>query len=99
MPDCGHLTIQTYTDAVTGEAHIWACADCKRRFYPACETCVSIGHRNEVHTPVPLDAVETERMAAAMNDAQIEADEVALGRDLRVPARRILAALHGGTRG
>lgn len=24
---------------------VWACEDCRRRFYPACEQCVSIGHR------------------------------------------------------
>jgi hypothetical protein len=27
---------------------MWACADCKLRFYPACLIC-GVGHRGEVH--------------------------------------------------
>jgi hypothetical protein len=30
---------------------MWACSDCNIRFYPACEICVTIGHRSEIHEP------------------------------------------------
>lgn len=32
-----------------GMPGMWACHDCKLRFYPACRTCVDVGHRNVVH--------------------------------------------------
>jgi hypothetical protein len=52
-PLCRHDTIVTWG---TPDNRLWACAACSRRFYPACETCVDAGHRNETH---PDDARET----------------------------------------
>ena len=52
-------TIVVYAD--NGPGRMWACAKCGIRFYPACRTCVDVGHRNETHpeqdTPpaAPLD--------------------------------------------
>jgi hypothetical protein len=37
--------------------------------------------------------LSAERLAAAMNDAQITAEEIRLGHDLTIPARRIMKAL------
>ena len=43
---CGHDRIVTYRG---GGVSIWACAGCSLRFYPACRTCVDVGHRNVEH--------------------------------------------------
>lgn len=40
----------------------------------------------------PGEGLDVERLAAAMNDAQVIASEIALGHDLTVPARRIADA-------
>jgi hypothetical protein len=32
-----------------GPIRMWACSDCRIRFYPACKVCVSVGHRGEEH--------------------------------------------------
>ncbi len=47
MADCAHVSIRTLFDDV-GQPVLWACAnpDCSLRFYPACPTCVTVGHRN-----------------------------------------------------
>ena len=57
MSECRHLSIHTSRN----EEHditLWACDDCQRRFYPACEQCVSIGHRGG-HAEHPA-AIESE---------------------------------------
>lgn len=43
---CEHRAIETYCDP-RGTPVAWACDNCRRRFYPACSECVSIGHRGE----------------------------------------------------
>jgi len=48
MPECRHLSIQTYTFD-EGEPALWACNDCRLRFYPACKKCISVGHRGVEH--------------------------------------------------
>ena len=43
-PACRHPSLHVSRN----EEHditIWACDDCYRRFYPACEKCVTVGHR------------------------------------------------------
>ena len=45
---CRHDLIITYAPSSSDE-RIWACNDCNKRFYPACSTCVDVGHRGEVH--------------------------------------------------
>jgi hypothetical protein len=40
-----------------------------------------------------MSEMDVERLAVAMNDAQVTCDEIRLGRDLRVPAARIVARL------
>lgn len=46
-PDCRHSVIRTYSAADPAIPPLWACESCNRRFYPACPTCVSVGHRGE----------------------------------------------------
>ena len=48
---CRHPYITVFAEE-NGPLRMWACSECKIRFYPACEICVTIGHRNEVHEPV-----------------------------------------------
>lgn len=50
--ECRHSTITTHT-AVEGDIRLWACADCRLRFYPACSICVDVGHRSGEHPPGP----------------------------------------------
>jgi hypothetical protein len=45
---CAHIVITTFGDGENGPS-LWACADCRLRFYPACRTCVDVGHRNIEH--------------------------------------------------
>jgi len=49
-PTCLHPFVRGMyaEDQISGTTiAVWACddPDCSRRFYPACETCVSVGHR------------------------------------------------------
>ncbi len=46
-------------------------------------------------TREPATAALVERLAVALNEAQIRPAEMQLGRDLRVPAARVLKALGG----
>jgi hypothetical protein len=41
---CRHPLIERYRNE-GADISMWACTDCKRRFYPACEECVVVGHR------------------------------------------------------
>lgn len=43
--DCRHSLIERHRNA-EHDLSMWACADCKRRFYPACEQCISACHRS-----------------------------------------------------
>ena len=43
--ECGHMALTRWTGG-PGVDDIWACSDCRRRFYPACPQCVTVGHRN-----------------------------------------------------
>ena len=47
---CNHGAIDTWSGNLAGR--LWACSECKVRFYPACRTCVDIGHRNVDHVRV-----------------------------------------------
>ncbi len=52
--DCEHSEITTYrlgpeASEAAGQVAMWACASCGRRFYPACEICITVGHRGVVH--------------------------------------------------
>lgn len=51
---CAHIVITTFGDGENGPS-LWACEDCRLRFYPACRTCVDVGHRNIEH-PAALAA-------------------------------------------
>lgn len=55
MSPCRHDSIVAFFEDGDPDRHgrMWACADCWRRFYPACETCVDVGHRNETHPEAP----------------------------------------------
>lgn len=56
MSDCEHAEIRTFRAVSEPEVVVlWACAnlDCSRRFYPACPTCVDVGHRNVEHVEDP----------------------------------------------
>jgi hypothetical protein len=66
--DCGHNRIVTYREAMGGPARMWACADCQRRFYPACPTCVDLGHRNETHPEPPDHEVNHEEKCVLTYD-------------------------------
>ena len=46
--ECPHIDVTTFGSAETGPL-LWACDECKRRFYPACQVCVDVGHRNIEH--------------------------------------------------
>jgi len=46
--ECGHPEVDRYT-TIEGKARLWACNDCKLRFYPACPQCRVNGHRDERH--------------------------------------------------
>lgn len=51
---CDHPTIRRWQAGVIGAPdliQVWACEDCRVRFYPACASCVDIGHRDGVHPP------------------------------------------------
>lgn len=43
---CEHRDVTTYSTS-DGSMRMWACVDCRRRFYPACSICVSIAHRDD----------------------------------------------------
>jgi hypothetical protein len=71
-PTCGHHTIVAY--ATVGEPPaVWACQDCALRFYPACRTCVDVGHRNVDHVPF-----SPKRSRAVSSDPRREAAVAAL---------------------
>jgi hypothetical protein len=55
---CEHRVIVTFGGGEPDIPRIWACSECRVRFYPACPTCVDVGHRNVVH---PLDAERAAR--------------------------------------
>lgn len=59
VTDCKHPHLVAYSDE-DGPV-MWACARCSRRFYPACEKCVTLGHRGghgeHRDDPVPDKAV------------------------------------------
>lgn len=67
--ECGHPRVLRWADE-SGEVRLWACEDCRRRFYPACPECVDVGHRDETHpdaaraVPSGLDAAWAEAEAA-----------------------------------
>ena len=67
---CAHERITTAS--ADGLPSLWYCDDCRRRFYPACETCVDIGHRKTHATPAPDPAAvaawlsEDDRLARAL---------------------------------
>ena len=66
---CRHPYITVFAEE-NGPLRMWACSECKIRFYPACEICVTIGHRNEVHEPVAKlrrNAVMVEQEALIAN--------------------------------
>jgi hypothetical protein len=63
---CAHIVITTFGDGENGPS-LWACADCRLRFYPACRTCVDVGHRNIEH-PDPIPATEERSEERAMSD-------------------------------
>lgn len=68
MPDptpCAHERITTAS--AEGLPSLWYCDDCRRRFYPACETCVDVGHRNETHPQSSPEAGLRERIRAAVH--------------------------------
>lgn len=44
MSDCRHFSIQILHNNLR-DLTIWVCGNCRRRFYPACEQCVDVGHR------------------------------------------------------
>jgi len=52
MDTCRHPHITVYAEE-DGPLRMWACSDCNIRFYPACEICISVGHRNEEHIDPP----------------------------------------------
>lgn len=62
---CRHNTVTTFfgPDAEP-KLRMWACADCNRRFYPACPVCVSVGHRGEDHEAA-ADSLRSVEPAAA----------------------------------
>lgn len=62
MSDCRHDTLTVFRQE-DGPGRMWSCADCSIRFYPACRTCVTVGHREEVHTEAAAAATEGLRAA------------------------------------
>jgi len=62
--NCGHQRLERFTPPDEAFA-LWACGDCKLRFYPACPTCVEVGHRNVVH---PLDAERAARAEPGLRE-------------------------------
>lgn len=49
---CPHSEIMTMRGENYGvgpDVVLWACRECRLRFYPACSVCVDVGHRNVVH--------------------------------------------------
>lgn len=101
-PPCEHRVITTWTSDNATVA-MWACAECSRRFYPACSVCVSVGHRNIVHQPAApaeglrealercIDAMDIVRDGLAVKSADavvISAESI-----LRHAAREARAAL------
>jgi hypothetical protein len=69
------------------------CSGCGKK--PTRETgrCLCIGGPATRTLDAARATLDVERLAAAMNDAQIDPAELHLGRDLRIPAARIIAAL------
>jgi hypothetical protein len=52
VTDCDHRLVHASTFAegsLAGQVALWSCDFCQVRFYPACPTCVDVGHRNVVH--------------------------------------------------
>ncbi len=69
-PPCRHDSITVFRAPGGGPGRMWSCAECGIRFYPACRTCVDLGHRGEEHVEPALDearlarALHAHRMAA-----------------------------------
>lgn len=73
-PDCRHNSITVYMEE-NGPGRMWACSDCKIRFYPACRVCVNIGHRNEKHETI----INEEQLAKALQKALMNQKQIGLG--------------------
>lgn len=55
--DCAHLVVVGHyalRHYAQSGLRLWACQDCRLRFYPACSVCVTEGHRGEAH---PTDSL------------------------------------------
>jgi hypothetical protein len=59
-PPCRHHDVATFYQE-DGARQLWACSTCHLRFYPACPTCVDVGHRNEEHVSDPERDRRTQR--------------------------------------
>lgn len=44
IKQCAHWHVETYRNDKHGIG-FWACFNCKLRFYPACNICITVGHR------------------------------------------------------
>ena len=62
---CPHRVVFTWT---AEGLSLWACSECHVRFYPACRTCVDVGHRNIEHVQPASAALLREALEASMND-------------------------------
>jgi hypothetical protein len=88
MTECRHPAITVFMEEGGGPIRMWACSDCRIRFYPACKVCVSVGHRGEEHVEdedaARLRKIEEAARALADTegidmDAEMEALRAALG--------------------
>ena len=79
---CRHPYITVFAEE-NGPLRMWACSDCNIRFYPACEICVTIGHRSEIHEP---GIVWHDRYDDAARIMLNQADEIATLRAALVEA-------------
>lgn len=72
---CRHLSINVSRNDEY-DITIWACAECRRRFYPACEECVTVGHRSGHGEHVEAEAAAS-RPAALLREVieEVESEE------------------------
>lgn len=73
-PGCLHDDIQAFREAGGGPGRMWACATCHRRFYPACPTCVDVGHRGAHTDAVAAERARIAREVRALGDGQTRVD-------------------------
>ena len=95
MTDCRHDAITVLLEEGGGPGRMWSCADCGRRFYPACSVCISVGHRNEDHVETEAVAARNAEIAEAVRGLEAKGGMLGSGPRMHLVSRDEVLALVG----